>query len=127
MLNSNPEISKEIKEFGSGKAEGFQRESVLKSAALTPEQQQILEQRGYLSPEEIHKLATKTKKAMTPAASPAPAGEVSGESQTEGAPQRASCHSDFVDPQTAQQTQSEVLIQLNTAPAHNIASEDRLI
>ncbi|MGV6814783.1 MAG: phosphomethylpyrimidine synthase ThiC [Phycisphaerales bacterium] len=103
-------ISKEIKEFGSGKAEGFERESIMKSAALTPEQQQILEQRGYLSPEEIHKLASKTKKAI---------GAKEGE--------KASCHSDYVDPDAARQVQGEVLVQLNTAPAHGIASEDRLI
>jgi len=47
--------------------------------------------------------------------------------QTEGVPQKASCHSDYVDPDTAEQTQAEVLVQLNTAPAHGIASEDRLI
>ncbi|MDF1809343.1 MAG: phosphomethylpyrimidine synthase ThiC [Phycisphaerales bacterium] len=103
-------ISKEIKEFQSGNAEGFERGAVVKSAALTPEQQQILEQRGYLSPEEIHKLASKTKKAV---------GADEGE--------KASCHSDYVDPDSAQQVQGEVLVQLNTAPAHGIASDDRLI
>ncbi|MBL4591161.1 MAG: hypothetical protein JKY96_04300, partial [Phycisphaerales bacterium] len=51
----------------------------------------------------------------------------SASSQTEGVPEKASCHSDFVDPDQAQQAQTEVLIQLNTAPAHGIASEDRLI
>jgi len=119
-------ISMEIKEFQSGNAEGFERGAAVKSAALTPEQQQILSQRGYLSPEEIHKLATKTKKAMTQLSSPAPAGEVSAK-QTEGVPEKASCHSDYVDPDAAQQAQTEVLVQLNTAPAHGIASEDRLI
>jgi phosphomethylpyrimidine synthase len=119
-------ISMEIKEFQSGNAEGFERGAAVKSAALTPEQQQILSQRGYLSPEEIHKLANKTKKAMTQLSSPAPAGEVSAK-QTEGVPEKASCHSDYVDPEAAQQAQTEVLVQLNTAPAHNIASEDRLI
>ena len=102
-------ISKEIKEFQSGNAEGFER-GVVQSAAVTPEQQQILEQRGYLSPEEIHKLASKTKKAV---------GAEEGE--------KASCHSDYVDPDAAQQVQGEVLVQLNTAPAHGIASEDRII
>ncbi len=103
-------ISKEIKEFQSGNAEGFARGKAVKSAALTPEQQHILEQRGYLTPEEIHKLASKTKKAI---------GAEEGE--------KASCHSDFVDPDTAQQVQAQVLVQLNTVPAHNIATEDRLI
>jgi len=119
-------ISMEIKEFQSGNAEGFERGAAVKSAALTEEQTKILEARGYLSPEEIHKLATKTKQAMSPNASPAPAGEVSAK-QTEGVPPKASCHSDYVDPEAAQQAQTEVLVQLNTAPAHGIASEDRLI
>ena len=48
------------------------------SAALTPEQRAILEQRGVLAPEEIHRLASKTRRAM---------GGDRG--------QRASCHSDL--------------------------------
>mgnify|MGYP003630295631 FL=1 len=102
-------ISKEIQEFQSGKAEGFERGKPVKSAALTPEQQQILESRGYLPPEEIHKLANKTKKAVG----------------AEG--EKASCHSDYVDADEAIERQGEVLVQLNTAPAHGISSEDRLI
>ncbi len=102
-------ISKEIQEFQSGKAEGFERGKPVKSAALTPEQQQILESRGYLPPEEIHKLASKTKKA------------VGAESE------KAACHSDYVDADEAIERQGEVLVQLNTAPAHGISSEDRLI
>ncbi len=103
-------ISMEIKEFQSGNAEGFERGAVVKSAALTEEQTKILEARGYLSPEEIHKLASKTKQAV---------GAEEGE--------KASCHSDYVDTDAAEQAQTEVLVQLNTAPAHGIASEDRLI
>lgn len=93
-------ISKEIAEFHSGKAEGFAREGVLKSAALTREQREILEKRGVLSPEEIHKLASKTRKAV-------------------GAEQaRASCHSDYVDPERALGIQEERLVQLRSkAPA----------
>lgn len=102
-------ISKEIKEFQSGKAEGFERGKPVKSAALTPEQQQILEQRGYLPPEEIHKLASKTKAAV---------GAEEG---------KASCHSDYVDDDGALERQGEVLVQLNTGPAHGIGSGDRLI
>jgi len=102
-------ISMEIKEFQSGNAEGFERGAVVKSAALTPEQQQILEQRGYLSPEEIHKLASKTKKAV-------------GAEES-----KASCHSDYVDDDAAKEKQGEVFVQLNTAPAHGIGSGDRLI
>ncbi len=119
-------ISMEIKEFQSGNAEGFARVgadgkvgAAIKSAALTPEQQQILEQRGYLSPEEIHKLASKTKQAMTETSRDRE-GAVPDQS-------KASCHSDFVDPNQAQQAQTEVLVQLNTAPAHGITTEDRLI
>ena len=107
-------ISKEIQEFASGKDEEYQRGKPVKSAALTPEQQEILAKRGVLSPEEIHKLASKTKKAV---------GATSGE--------KASCHSDYVDPETAQAVHSEKtgakLVQVNLAPAFNIASDDRVV
>ncbi|MEM8605515.1 MAG: phosphomethylpyrimidine synthase ThiC [Myxococcota bacterium] len=87
-------ISKEIVEFESGKAEGFTRERVVKSPALTPEQQAILESRGYLSPEEIHDLAAKTKSAV-------------------GKKAKASCHSDLVDDGSeAFQVQGEKLLTL---------------
>lgn len=105
-------ISKEIQEFQSGKAEGFERAGggkPVKSAALTPEQQQILESRGYLPPEEIHKLASKTKKVV---------GAEDG---------KAACHSDYVDADDALEKQGAVMVQLNTAPAHGISSEDRVI
>ncbi|HEX3774290.1 MAG TPA: phosphomethylpyrimidine synthase ThiC [Polyangiaceae bacterium] len=88
-------ISKEIVEFASGKAEGFEREKVTQSAALSDEQREILEKRGVLSPEEIHRLASKTRKAVG----------------AEGA--KASCHSDYVEPTAAQQIQ-ERLVQLRT-------------
>ena len=93
-------ISKEIVEFHSGKADGYERAAVVKSAALTAEQREILEKRGVLSPEEIHKLASKTRKAV-------------------GAEQeRASCHSDYVDPEVARGIQQERLVQLRSkAPA----------
>jgi phosphomethylpyrimidine synthase len=73
-------ISKEIQEFSSGKEAEYAREKVIKSAALTAEQKQILEQRGVLSPEEIHRLATKTREHV---------------SETEDG--KAACHSDYVD------------------------------
>lgn len=85
-------ISKEIQEFASGKAEGFQRAAAQLSPALTPEQQEILRKRGVLSPEEIHRLASKTRKAM---------GAVSGA--------KAACHSDYVDDTRARQIQEEHL------------------
>ena len=90
-------ISKEIVEFASGKAEGFARERVLKSPALSDEQRQILERRGVLSPEEIHFLANKTKKAM---------------GLTQGS--KASCHSDVAESPQAQLIQKERLVQLRT-------------
>lgn len=97
-------ISKEINEFTSGKDASYQWEKARVSAALTPEQQEILERRGVLSPEEIHRLAAKTKRTMSSAAD------------------KASCHSDYVDPATAQQLQrdSGTLVELtlpqSTAP-----------
>ena len=100
-------ISKEIQEFASGKASGFERVGkdgkvggVVKSAALTAEQQAILEKRGYLNPDEIHKLAGKTKKAML---------TVEGKAAAEEEAAKLSCHSDYVDPATAKHLQEEAL------------------
>jgi phosphomethylpyrimidine synthase len=90
-------ISKEIVEFASGKAVGYEREKVIKSPALTPEQREILERRGVLSPEEIHKLATKTKKALK-----------------HGDEAHAVCHSDYVDEERAKSLQDERLVTLRT-------------
>ena len=87
-------ISKEIVEFTSGKAEGFARERVLKSPALTEEQREILEKRGVLPPEEIHRLATKTKSAV------------------QGEADKAACHSDLADASTAAAIQREKLVPL---------------
>ncbi len=57
-------ISKEIVEFASGKADGFQPEKTARrSAALSADQAEILERRGVLSQEEIHRLAHKGMKA----------------------------------------------------------------
>ncbi len=87
-------ISKEIVEFESGKADGFERDRVVKSPALTPDQQEILRSRGHLSPDEIHRLAGKTKTAV-----------VDGE--------KAACHSDVVKNETeAFRVQGEKLLQL---------------
>lgn len=93
-------ISKEIQEMASGKAEGFEREVTGKSAPLSTEQQAILEQRGVLSSEELHRLASKTKRA------------VGGEAG------KASCHSDNVDDITAKQFQ-ERLILLRRKDVHS--------
>jgi len=117
-------ISKEIQEFASGKADGFERMggadgdkpgAPKKSAALTAEQQEILAKRGVLSPDEIHKLASKTKKALN-----VHVGE------------KATCHSDYVDPDAAkslieQKAGREVLVPLDVRPALGIAKEDRVV
>ncbi|MEY4786572.1 MAG: Phosphomethylpyrimidine synthase [Planctomycetota bacterium] len=102
-------ISKEIQEFASGKEEEYQRGKPARSAALTQEQQDILAKRGVLSPDEIHRLASKTKAAV-------------------GADEaKASCHSDYVDPEAAKNLQGQKLVQLNTAPAHNLSTHDSVI
>ncbi len=87
-------ISKEIVEFASGKADGFERGKAAKSAALNDEQRAILEKRGVLSPDEIHKLASKTRKAVG------------------GVGEKAACHSDYVEPNAAQSIQDQKLVQL---------------
>ena len=58
-------ISKEIQEFASGKDADYAWDKPKVSAALTVEQKEILEQRGVLTPEEVHKLASKVKGKMT--------------------------------------------------------------
>ena len=92
-------ISKEIQEFASGNADGFERQggrdgasagAPIQSAALTIEQKTILEQRGYLHPEEIHALASKTKQTV---------GVKPGA--------KASCHSDYVDTEDARALQKQ--------------------
>ena len=88
-------ISKEIVEFASGKDESFAWDKPKISAALTDEQKEILEKRGVLSPGEIHRLASKTKKAV---------GMGEGE--------KASCHSDFVEAGEAQAMQEAKLVQI---------------
>ncbi len=86
-------ISKEIQEFASGKAKEFEWEKARVTAALTAEQQEILEKRGVLSPDEIHRLASKTKKSV---------GADDG---------KGNCHSDYVD---ADQAKNIQVVQLGT-------------
>jgi phosphomethylpyrimidine synthase len=89
-------ISKEINEFSSGKHAEFVPVGPRKSDALTPDQKDILERRGVLSQEEIHRLAHKTRKAV---------GAKPGE--------KAACHSDATaDTQRAQALQAERLVTL---------------
>jgi phosphomethylpyrimidine synthase len=85
-------ISKEIVEFASGKADGFDRGAARKSPALSAEQQAILERRGVLSPDEIHRLAGKTRRAV---------GASTGE--------RAACHSDVADDGSARRIQHDLV------------------
>ncbi|MBK6578090.1 MAG: phosphomethylpyrimidine synthase ThiC [Sandaracinaceae bacterium] len=92
-------ISKEIIEFGSGKDPEFVRERVAKSPGLTAEQQATLEARGYLSPDEIHKLAQATAGVVVAAGK-----------------DKADCHSDYVDPDAAKRLQAEKLVQLGRKP-----------
>ncbi len=102
-------ISKEIQEFASGKADGFERVNEsgergrpVRSAALTPEQQEILAKRGVLSPDEILRLAHKGRKAA--------------------------CHRDLVEEaDDARRVQMETLVALNTSPAHNLPTHDSVL
>ncbi len=64
-----------------------------------------LEKRGVLSPEEIHKLASKTKKAVA---------------NDDG---KASCHSDYVDDGAAERIQAERLVQLRQKSASSRRNE----
>jgi len=58
-------ISKEITDFYSGKDEAAQPAKVaMKSPGVSDAGAETLKQRGILSPEEIHKLAHKGKKAV---------------------------------------------------------------
>ncbi len=92
-------ISKEIVSFASGKAEGFERERIVKSAPLSDEQRRVLEQRGVLSPDEIHRLASKTRGAMGA-----------------GVGEKGACHSDHVEAPQAQRIQDK-LVTLRTKNA----------
>jgi phosphomethylpyrimidine synthase len=114
-------ISKEIQEFASGKDDAFAWEKPARTDALTPGQREILEKRGVLSPEEIHRLASKTKRAMH-------SDRQTDLSPSAGATEpRLSCHSDYADPEQAKRLQEDRLVPINTAPAHNVPTHDSLI
>ncbi len=105
-------ISKEIQEFASGKEAGYVRGKPEISAALTPEQAAILEQRGVLDPEVIHKLAAKTRKQVN----------------AEG--RMASCHSEQSDEDAAvasQQAQGVDVVQLGTREVTGVPDHDPVI
>lgn len=92
-------ISKEIVEFDSGNEETYQRGGALKSPALNDEQRAILERRGVLNADELHRLAGKTRRAV---------------SADRG--QKALCHSDDMGPHRARAAQ-EKLVRLRRPPA----------
>jgi phosphomethylpyrimidine synthase len=74
-------ISREIQDWASGKDEQMTWDKPKVTEALTDEQRAILEQRGNLSPDEIHKLSSK------------------------GKDEKLACHSDYVDDDTAKRLQ----------------------
>jgi phosphomethylpyrimidine synthase len=74
-------ISKEITEFISGSDAAYAWDKPKITAALTGAQTEILRQRGVLSPDELHRLASKTRSTMTP--------------ENDGAKPKAACHSDL--------------------------------
>ncbi len=134
-------ISREIQEFASGKEADYAWDKPKVSEALTPEQQEVLRQRGVLSPEEIHALAAKTRKAV---AAQSPSFGSAGEGRGGGSPtsrareeadccgdaeavRKLACHSDYVDPETAKRLQRERLVQVDVRPAMGISKEDRLV
>ena len=92
-------ISKEIVEFVSGKEEAYAWELPVVSAALSDDQRAILERRGVLTPEEIHRLAGKTRRAMGA-----------------GRGHRATCHSDVASDTQAHELQSHELDPVTLEP-----------
>jgi phosphomethylpyrimidine synthase len=90
-------ISKEITEFISGSDAAYAWDKPKISEALTETQKEILQQRGVLSPEELHRLASKTQSTMT-----------KGE---DGTSQKAGCHSDVSDPNEARSLQGQASIE----------------
>jgi phosphomethylpyrimidine synthase len=92
-------ISKEITEFVSGKEAEYAWDLPVVSAALSDEQREILERRGVLTPEEIHRLAGKTRRAMGA-----------------GRGHRATCHSDVTSDDQALELQSRELDPVTLEP-----------
>ncbi len=91
-------ISKEISIFVSGKDEAYRWDTPKVSDALNETQKEILASRGVLSPEEIHRLASKTRTSMSKPG------------------RRAACHSDLVDDESAQRLQTERLDPVSLEP-----------
>ncbi len=95
----------EINEFTAARPRASRAEKVMKSPALTPDQREILEKRGVLPPEELHRLASKTAAIV---------GAEKGN--------KASCHSDIADDSRAQQIQ-EQLVQLRVKQSPTAAED----
>ena len=106
-------ISKEIQDWASGKDAEYQWDKPQRSAALTEEQQRILEQRGNLPPEEIHKLAAKAKGKLAAAHAVDDHG-------------KAACHSDYVDDEDARQLQQK-LVQVDAREPLGLSKRDSMI
>ncbi|NNE09752.1 MAG: phosphomethylpyrimidine synthase ThiC [Gemmatimonadetes bacterium] len=85
-------ISKEIVDFASGKDPEYAWDKPKLTDALSDDQKAILQSRGVLSPDEIHHLASKTKRAV---------GAAEG--------RKASCHSDVTDSEEARLLQERVV------------------
>ncbi|MBI4952932.1 MAG: phosphomethylpyrimidine synthase ThiC [Myxococcales bacterium] len=88
-------ISKDIQEFASGKAPGFERQGAGPGAPLNEEQRRILEARGVLAPDEILRLSSRTRRAV--------AVDPGG---------KAVCHSDLTSAEQARRIQGERLVEL---------------
>jgi phosphomethylpyrimidine synthase len=84
-------ISKEITQFVSGKDEAYAWDKPQVSAALSDSQKEILRKRGVLTPDELHRLASKTRTSM---------GAEDG---------KATCHSDVVEDDEARSLQDQEL------------------
>ncbi len=82
-------ISKEITEFLSGKDEAYAWDKPKITAALSAEQREILEKRGVLPAEELHRLASKTRERV---------GAAQGH--------KAACHSDVAEDEVAKEIQA---------------------
>jgi phosphomethylpyrimidine synthase len=92
-------ISKEISEFLSGKDERYAWDQPRVTAAITAEQREILEKRGVLTPDQVHRLASKTRNAM---------GAKPG--------RKAACHSDEASDEAAHTLQAVALDPVTLEP-----------
>ncbi len=89
-------ISKEIDQFMSGKDSRYEPGGPVISGALNDEQVRVLKERGVLSLEQIHSLASKTQKAV-------------GEVESAEGNKKPACHSDTMDAEEAARIQNELV------------------